>query len=233
MRDKIIKFTLLAVMVFIIVFFGFRGYQGRQKLEYSNSLNETVATVNGKDITFEDLAFYILYIENTVESQAKIYNAESTKDYWNLHINGKFIEQEAKDNVLDMAIHDRFFYELALENAMILDADEKALLKDRTADFWEDLFEEQLKRCPVDKSVIDSQLEIVALAEKYQNMLGETKGPSVAAYKYDGYYYQKMLEDADLKINKKLWSRFDIGEVTISHDKVNYVNGVNQIKEEQ
>ena len=76
MRDKIIKFTLLAVMLFIIVFFGFRGYQGRQKLEYAQSLDERVATINGKDITFEDLAFYILYIENKLELFLKQLNIQ-------------------------------------------------------------------------------------------------------------------------------------------------------------
>ena len=35
-----------------------------------------------------------------------------------------------------------------------------------------------------------------------------------------------MLEEHDLKINKKLWNRFVMGDITLNHSKINYINGL-------
>lgn len=199
----------------------------REKLVYTEHLKDVAVSVDDKGITFEDLAFYILYEECTIEQQAMIYNGNSTKDYWNLHINGTFVQDAAKEAVLDMAVHDEVLSRMAETEGMKLTDEELQALENRTADFWEDLLDGQEDRMPVDKEIINLQIEKVALAEKYQNYLAEEKGPSKAAYNFDGYYYEQILNEHKIKINNKLCDRLVMGDITLYHDKVNYVNGVN------
>ena len=74
---------------------------------------------------------------------------------------------------------------------------------------------------------------LAAIAEKYQNKLAQENGPSQAAYKYDGYYYSLIRDEHDIKINKKLWDRFVLGDVTLVHTKINYINGLTDADKEK
>ena len=59
---------------------------GRGPLDYWEHLDDTAFTIDDEEVTFEDLAFYILFEERKVEEQARIYNKDYTKDYWNILI---------------------------------------------------------------------------------------------------------------------------------------------------
>ncbi|MBE5914671.1 MAG: hypothetical protein E7274_11540 [Pseudobutyrivibrio ruminis] len=199
----------------------------RAKLDYQEHLEDTAVTVDSEEITFQDLAFYILYEEGKIEEQARIYNPDYTKDYWNLHTNDTFIQLEAKEVVLGMAVHDHLFYQMAVAEGMdTLTDEEEQELEYRITDFWEDLLDIQWEKLPCSEETINEQIRLAAIAEKYQNYLAEELGPSQAAYKYDGYYYQQIMEQHQVKTNDKLWDRLVLGDITLSHGKLNYINGL-------
>ncbi|WP_177175674.1 hypothetical protein [Pseudobutyrivibrio sp. C4] len=199
----------------------------RAKLDYQEHLEDTAVTVDSEEITFQDLAFYILYEEGKIEEQARIYNPDYTKDYWNLHTNDTFIQLEAKEVVLGMAVHDHLFYQMAVAEGMdTLTDEEEQELEYRITDFWEDLLDIQWEKLPCSEETINEQIRLAAIAEKYQNYLAEELGPSQAAYKYDGYYYQQIMEQHQVKTNDKLWDRLVLGDITLSHSKLNYINGL-------
>ena len=56
--------------------------------------------------------------------------------------------------------------------------------------------------------------------------MAEQNGPSQAAYKYDGYYYQQIRDEHQIEINEKLWKKFVLGDVTLKHSTPNYINGL-------
>ena len=225
--QKLVKPIILCLCLVVIAYAAYaRGYT-RKKLVYADHLSDTAITVDGQAITFGDLAFYILYEEGLVEKQARIYNPDSTKDFWNLHTNGSFISAEAKDAVMNMAVHDYLFYQLAIdEGTDALTADEKQQLEYAKSDFWEDLLDIQWEKLPCDEAAINDQIYIAAVAEKYAGALAEKNGPSQAAYKYDGYYYEQIKNDHDVVINDRLWDRFVMGDNTLEHGSVNYINGL-------
>ena len=66
---------------------------------------------------------------------------------------------------------------------------------------------------------------IDALAEKYQAALAAKKDRSYTSYSWNGGYYKKWLAKQDVEINDKIWDRVSVGNITLKHDKVNYVNG--------
>lgn len=224
---KLIKPIILIVCVLILAY-GLKNMQGlRARTVYGDHLDDVAVTVDGNEVTFRDLAFYILYEERVVEEQARIYNPDSTKDYWNLHTNDSFIQMEAKDVIMGMAVHDQLFYELAVENQMdTLTEDEERELAFSQTDFWEDLLDIQWKKLPCDEDTINAQIRKAAIAEKYQNYLAERDGPSQAAYKYDGYYYEQIEKEHDIEINDRLWDNFVVGDITLVHQSVNYINGL-------
>lgn len=225
--QKLIKIILVILCVGVIIYALITMRDGRGPLKYNEHLDDTAVTIDGEDVTFRDLAFYILFEERKVEEQAKVYNKDYTKDFWNLYTNETFIQSASKDAVIDMAIHDHLFYQLAVAEGMnTLSAEEETDLAYAINDFWEDLLDVQWEKLPCDEETINEQIRIAAIAEKYQNHLAEEKGPSQAAYNYDGYYYGQIRDEHSVKINKKLWDKFVLGDITLKHSKINYINGL-------
>lgn len=219
----------LLVFSVIVIGMAFYKYAGgtRNQIMYDEHLDDVVATIDGEEIKFRDLAVYILYEERVVEEQARIYNPSSPKDYWNMHTDDKFIATEAKDAIIGMAIHDKLYYQLACELEMDnLSEEEKELLEYTKIDFFEDLLDEQWQKMPCPMEEISEQMKLVAIAEKYQDYLAKANDDTVAAYRYDGYCYNQLKETHDIKINEKLWTNFIVGDITLSHGSVNYINGL-------
>ena len=225
--NKLVKPIVLILCVAVMVYALLTMGNNRAKLNYQEHLEDTAVTVDSEEITFQDLAFYILYEEGKIEEQARIYNPDYTKDYWNLHTNDTFIQLEAKEVVLGMAVHDHLFYQMAVAEGMdTLTEEEEQELEYRMTDFWEDLLDIQWEKLPCSEETINEQIRLAAIAEKYQNYLADELGPSQAAYKYDGYYYQQIMEQHQVETNDKLWDRLVLGDITLSHGKLNYINGL-------
>lgn len=225
---KIIAITGICIIAAIVVFtIIYSSIKKKEKFIFADHLKDAVATINDEKLTYEDLSFYVLYQECTVESQARVYNQESSKDYWNLHINGEFVSVAAKNNALAMAIHDRIMYNLAMSNNVELSGEELYLLSNKQKDFWEDLFDSQKENLPTSKDFINNTIYQIALGEKYQDMLAKENKKNFFEYNYDGYEYKQMIEkDYDIEIDEKTWKKVTFGDITLTHNNVNYINGL-------
>lgn len=232
MKKKWIQYFIVGAVCALFLVWGFWSWENSRDVEYSECLDEVIFTANGQDVQMKDLGFYILYEEREVENQAKVYNPDNTKDYWNLHVDGVFIQVQAKDTILNMAIHDKLFYQKAVEENLTLDAKEEKQLRNAISDFWMDLLDDQLEKMPVGDEYIAEAMRQIALAEKYQAKLAKKNGKSYASYQWDGYEYQKWLEKQTVKINDKLWDKITVGDITLSHGSPNYINGHNKKEDE-
>ena len=222
-NKKIDTVLRLAVIVTVIAALGVAvllSHQNRQYLVYSENLDAVAVKVDVQELTLRDLAFYVLYEEQNVEEKALVYDAENTRAFWNVHTNQAFVQTDAKDAAMDMAVHDYLFYNAALENGLALNEEEKQALEQKRTDFWEDLYDVQKDNLPVDYEVINDSMRKIALAEKYQMLLATETGKTFAGYSYDGYDYEQWLKENDVKIkvNKKVWDRINFGNVTLVHD---------------
>lgn len=218
--------VLLALLAVVLLYGVYVSHRNHTKVDYLANLDETAVTVDGEALTLSDLGFYVLYEERQIENKAEIYNAQSTKDFWNIHVNGIFIQAQAKKAALDMAVHDRIFYRAAAEEGLVLTAEEKQLLENARTDFWSDLYDVQKERLPGSYESINETMKEIALAQKYQSALAEEKGTTYAGFGYDGLDYRELLgADHKVKVNKKIWDRVVFGDITLKHDSVNYING--------
>lgn len=225
---KLIVSVLLAVLVLLGCYFG---YERRHPLVYQEHLEDTAATVDGAALTLQELAFYILYEEGQIEQQAKLYNSDNTRDYWNLHVDGIFVRESAKETILEMAIHDCLLYQLAREQGLFLTQEERVYADNMQADFWMDLLDGQQEKIGVSDEYINGAMEKMALAQKYQRQLAEEAGDTVASYNWEGYGYRQLRQQHDVRINKRVWDRVTVGDISLSHDKVNYINGYSRKEE--
>lgn len=224
-KGLIIKIILAILFVGLLAYGLYAGYQRSSRFVYTDHLLDAAIYVDGDPITFEDLSFYVLYEEKEIEDQANVYNPDNTRDYWNTHVNGEFVSVAAKNAMASMAVHDYIFYNLAKDNYLVLSSDEKKSIENSKEDFWMDLYDCQLENLPSTKENIDETIERIAYAQKYQNRLTEEEGLNSYAYDYDGYEYEQMLKSHEIKYNEKLWKKFTLGNVTLVHNKVNFING--------
>ena len=169
-------------------------------------------------ITLKDFAFYVAYEEMNVEEQAYVYEPGNTSKYWNLHIDGEFVRIAARNSAVDMAIHDRIFYDMALEDGVELDDEEMQFLINSQQDFLSDISDYGgIEKLGVDEEVICSSMEKAALAQKYQEVYAELNGKEISDYDFSAEGYKALLADTDYKINKEVLERLDFGNITLEH----------------
>lgn len=217
MKQKF-KFTIILLgIVAALGILSFREYQSRQDLVFANSLDEVVLTVDGQELTLRDMAFYIAYQEGKIEKEARIYNPEDTDEYWNLYTNSTFMREAGKQAVLDMAVHDEIFYQMAVEEGMQLSEKEEEYLANDRYDFWSDLEEEQRTELGVSEDELAESMRKIALAEKYQYLLAEMKQKNADDYAFWGQAYEKLLEEHEYTVEEKVWEKVPFGGVTVNH----------------
>lgn len=215
---KKLKFT--AVLLVIIILLGvhsFFEYQGKEKLVFADSLGEVVMTVDGRELTLADMAFYVAYQEGEIEKAARVYNPEDTGEYWRLYTNRTFFREEGKQSALDMAVHDEIFYQLAIAEGLELSEEEEEHLANDQYDFWSDLEEEQRLALGVSEEILGESMRKIALAEKYQYLLAEMTQKNVEDYSFVGQAYEKLSEKHECVLEGNVWERVPFGSVTVNH----------------
>lgn len=214
------KLRFIAVVLILVVVLGalaFQEQKKRQDIVFAESLEMVAVTVDERELTLRDMAFYIAHQELEMEDMARIYNAEDTGEYWNLYTNHTFLRAEAKQSVMDIAIHDEIFYQLALQEEIELTAEEEAHLANDQYDFWSDLEEEQREALGVSEEVLKESMHKLALAEKYQYLLAEMNHKTYDDYAVGGLAYEKMLLEHTYSVNESVWTKIGFGSITVDH----------------
>lgn len=218
MKKQKVRFTSVLLMVILILgLVSMASGQKRNYLEYPRALDKTVVVVDGRELTLQDIAFYIAYEENLVEQDALLYSPQNTAKYWNLRSKGTFARVKAKEAVLQMAVHDEIFYRMAEMQGVVLNEQDEAYLLNTQMDFWSDMDEALTGQLGVTEEILNESMRKIALAEKYQYLLAEMEGKAFEEYSLSGEAYQKLLEEHPYEIKEKVWERVHFGTVTVEH----------------
>ncbi len=197
-----------------------RSFEQREKLVYRENLEKKAVTVNDVTLTLQDVAFYVGYEEQEVENQARVYNAEDTNKYWNLHIDGEFVKVAARNAAIQMAIHDEIFYQMAQKEGMELNDMEESYLESAFYDYWTDLTErEGEKGLGVSRDAIQETMRKVTIAQKYQMIYENLQGVPSGTYDFTTDDFATMREENKVEINEKVWGLIDFGNVSLDHEK--------------
>lgn len=229
LKSRPFRFLVIAGLFAFIVWAGYDKWVNSSRFDYKAHVDETAATVDGEPLTLGDLSYYVLLEERIIEEEARVYNPKSTRDYWNIRENGYIMAAVVKKTVLGMGVHDRIFYDAAVREGLTLTEEEQTYVDNEKSDFWEDLLDQQWEYLPVPEAEVNEQIDRHALAAKYQDKLAEEMGISSVRLAWNGYDYEKLLKaDHKVRTNRKVWDRVEIGETTIRHTHVNFINGVNK-----
>lgn len=190
----------------------------RQPIVYPESLEKEAASVNGTKLTLRDIAFYVAYEEAEVEKQAFAYDGEHPKKYWGIRLNKNYVYAAARNAVVQMAIHDEVFYQMAQKEEISLTAEEEQALSEKEQEFWQDLVEDGKDvLLGVQEADIAETMWRIAYAEKYQSIYAQMESASYEDYDFSGEAYQKLLEKRDYTINKKVVKRLGVGSITLQY----------------
>lgn len=217
MKQKLQTTAVLLVIVILLGMISIREYDSRRDLVFAESVEKVVLTVDERELTLADMAFYIAYQEREIEQSARIYNREDTDEYWNLYTNHTFLREEGKRAVIEMAVHDEIFYQLAVEEGIELSAEEEEHLANDQYDFWSDLEEEQREALGVEQTILAESMRKLALAEKYQYLLAAMEQKEFEDYAFSGQEYLEMLEEHTYEVEESVWNRIRFGGVTYHH----------------
>lgn len=208
----------LTIFMFLLAITSIIDRNGKATIQYKESLEEVIATVEGTPLTLRDFAVYVAHQEEEVESQALVYNYKNTNKYWNIHTNGKFIKFMARDSAIGMAIHDLLFYQLAKEMKLSLSEEEQIYVANDVMDFWTDLMDEgKVEKLGITEDDVKVAYEKIALAEKAQFIYAQIDNVEYEDYNYGKEEYERFLSDYEYKVEEAILDRLDFGDITLDH----------------
>ena len=219
MKNKWLVTGILLVTLLLLAVYSARCGDKRQKIVYREHLDDVAAIVNGRELTLRDVAFYVAYEENQVEEQARAYHYEDTSEYWRMRTDHTFIRIAARNAAIQMAVHDAFFYDMAMEQGITLTVEEEEALADAVADVWADLTDDGKEAMlGVGYEDISVTVERMIYAEKMQYIYEELLGGEKNTYAFSSDAYAELLDAQKYKIYEQVWGRVDFGNVTLHHE---------------
>lgn len=214
------KRALAALFVLGIVLTGICGCGTRQQtITFREHLDDTVLTLDGTAYPLRELAFYIAYEEQTIQQQALVYDAKEPEKYWNTHVNGHFTRLRARQEAMNLAIHDFIFYEEAESVGLSLDEDEIDYATQRGADFWMDLGEYGQQALGITKEELTEDLLRMALAQKYEQLYAAMENVEPEDCQLGGMVYEELLKEHTYQIKTRVWEGIQMGRVTLKQKK--------------
>lgn len=217
--DTIKKYKVTVVLLILFVVMGMVANQKRLSridLVYCDSLDMTVATVEGEAITLRDFAIYVAYQEAEVQELAIVYDADNPKAYWNVYTEGGFVSQAARKEAMSMAIHDELFYQLYQELNIPFTEEEMQTLQMDVEDFWADLTEyEKQTYLGVSQEDIYNSMYKIACAQKAQAVYAAMKGFDYEAFDFYEEDFREFLEAYEYEVDDSVLNRLDFGNITL------------------
>lgn len=215
------KFRVLWIFVLIfaaLIYIANETNLSRKNLVYPESLDEVVATVQGKAITLRDFAVYVAHQEASVQEQAYAYDMENTQKYWNVRTDLGFISQVARNEAMSMAIHDELFYQLYEELKLAFTEEELSRVQNETDDFWQDLVdEEKEQRLGISKDDVYQTMYKIACSQKAQHVYAGMLAVDYSDLDYASEEFLDFLSDYDYEVKDSVLNRLDFGDITLIH----------------
>ncbi|MCR5387699.1 MAG: hypothetical protein K6E56_00465 [Lachnospiraceae bacterium] len=188
-------------------------------------MDKKAVTIDGEDHLLRETAFYISYEEGIVQDQAIAYNSDNPIEYWNVHMNGNFIKLRAKEECMNMFIHDTLFYEMSKADGVELTAEETDYALVTASDYWEDLTDYARAGLGISENELTETIFKMAIAQKYQDIYAELNDLDSAELNVGQPQYEILLNNHKIKINGSVWDGLKFGEITIDQSgakKENY-----------
>lgn len=218
-QDIIIIICVLILVLSVCAIFCI--YYGNKNKEfvYNEHLKEVVLKVSGdegaEEITFQELAYYIINVEGDIDDMAHQYNSDNLNAYWNVKL-GKGLyttRKYAKDLVIDKCVMDNIYYMEAIKNGITLTEDERELAGEDARLILKNLTSRQMDVADFDYESLYNLMVKLYTTSKYVNTLTKD-GYTMKELEIKGSYYEAIKKDYSYKLNE-LWEQVKLGNLTV------------------
>ncbi|WP_455716725.1 peptidylprolyl isomerase [Anaerosporobacter sp.] len=130
--------------------------------------DDVALTVDGENITMENMLYYIYSYESQIDYMDQMYKYYFNTGYWDMEVEeGKTIRQDAKDQAMDTAIHYEVLYREALKKDYSLTEDEIKTIEENSASIIQQMTKEQLALTGFTEEAITETQKKWAITDKY------------------------------------------------------------------
>ena len=198
---------------------------------YKEHLDDSVVTVDNQTVTLREFGYYIVKMEDIVQGQALIYNAEDPTEYWNLHfsagLDSGYMFEYAWNYAVADCICDLIFEKKAMEEGYTLTIEEcKQVIKQSEA-IYAMLSTEQIEKTGLTIDIITQIEGRKRLAERYAD--------SVVAEEDITKYIDEVIEfitgntetvtdsqilHCEISYNKNMERDIRMGKITVNNENI-------------
>ena len=205
-------------------------YIHRNKFVYEENLDETVLTVDDRQMTLREFGFYIYEVEQFVNEQAIAYDASYPLEYWNKHFRvgriGAFVSVLARDEAYSLCICDMIYEDMALEQGYSLSNKERVEAAAEADKMYRKMSDRQLSKTGLTREIIERvkcrKKLIAKFAKDYVRTIDFTgyEGYREELISAGGEYYEKqILSKHKVKCNETIKKNLKFGRITVNSQK--------------
>lgn len=214
--------ALIAVLTIIVVM---RMEQNRNFV-YDEHLQETAFSIDGENVTIQEISYYIWNVEKKFNEMAVAYNPDNPKEFWNTHfkaaLDSTFTRDYAKRIAKEVSVYNCVMRKEADRYGVTLTTSEIQAVKEEASDCYAAMTSYAKEQTKIKEENLISIFEDEAVIRKFLEKAAEDitaqgfTGDLNQQLSYSGEYYNEyILTQYNVQYNDALWEKITMGTITL------------------
>lgn len=191
---------------------------GKKEVLPADNKEEVILTIDDREITLGDLAYYIYSVEQLVQQQAYVYDKDDPTLYWKLYTNGKFLKLLAKDMCLERAERDFILAAEADNKGIKLSEEQTEGARDFAEETFSDIDSTIINRLGLTQDMLTETILRAQLAEYYAKTIVEKESLAEDDLKVGGSYYNALKDKHNIEVKEDEWEEVEFGKITVNFE---------------
>lgn len=191
---------------------------GKKEVLPADNKEKVILTIDDREITLGDLAYYIYSVEQLVQQQAYVYDKDDPTLYWKLYTNGKFLKLLAKDMCLERAERDFILAAEADNKGIKLSEEQTEGARDFAEETFSDIDSTIINRLGLTQDMLTETILRAQLAEYYAKTIVEEESLAEDDLKVGGSYYNALKDKHNIEVKEDEWEEVEFGKITVNFE---------------
>lgn len=191
---------------------------GKKEVLPADNKEEVILTIDDREVTLGDLAYYIYSVEQLVQQQAYVYDKDDPTLYWKLYTNGKFLKLLAKDMCLERAERDFILADEADNKGIKLSEEQTEGARDFAEETFSDIDSTIINRLGLTQDMLTETILRAQLAEYYAKTIVEEESLAEDDLKVGGSYYNTLKDKHNIEVKEDEWEEVEFGKITVNFE---------------
>lgn len=191
---------------------------GKKEVLPADNKEEVILTIDDREVTLGDLAYYIYSVEQLVQQQAYVYDKDDPTLYWKLYTNGKFLKLLAKDMCLERAERDFILAAEADNKGIKLSEEQTEGARYFAEETFSDIDSTIINRLGLTQDMLTETILRAQLAEYYAKTIVEEESLAEDDLKVGGSYYNALKDKHNIEVKEDEWEEVEFGKITVNFE---------------